>query len=96
MHPVSAADVRQFIDDRPVGRHQLLVAGMCGAIVFIDGFDAQAMGYVAPALTAALGVPRAVLGTVISSGLFGMMFGALIFGPLADRFGRKPVRLRRR
>jgi AAHS family 4-hydroxybenzoate transporter-like MFS transporter len=87
----SAFDVRQFIDDRPISRYQLAVAAMCGLIVFVDGFDAQAMGYVAPALSAALDIPRAVLGPVISSGLVGMMLGALASGPLADRFGRRPV-----
>jgi len=64
---------------------------MCGLIVFVDGFDAQAVGFVAPALTAELGVSRAVLGTVLSSGLTGMMIGALLFGPVADHIGRKPV-----
>jgi MFS transporter, AAHS family, 4-hydroxybenzoate transporter len=68
-----------------------VVAVMCGLIVFVDGFDAQAMGYVAPALTAALAIPRAVLGPVISSGLVGMMIGALVSGSLADRVGRRPV-----
>ena len=87
----SVLDIRQFIDDRPVGRYQLLVAAMCGLIVFVDGFDAQAMGFVAPALTADLKVSRSVLGSVISSGLVGMMIGALVSGPLADRIGRKPV-----
>ena len=87
----SALDIRQFIDERPVGRYQLLVAVMCGLIVFVDGFDAQAMGFVAPALTAAMKIPRGVLGSVISSGLVGMMIGALVSGPLADRIGRKPV-----
>jgi MFS transporter, AAHS family, 4-hydroxybenzoate transporter len=67
------------------------VATLCGLIVFVDGFDAQAMGYVAPALTADLQVPRSVLGSVISSGLVGMMVGALVSGPVADRVGRKPV-----
>ena len=87
----TAFDVRAFIDDHPVSRYQLAVAAMCGLVVFVDGFDAQAMGYVAPALSAALDIPRAVLGPVISSGLVGMMIGALASGPLADRFGRRPV-----
>ena len=91
MSSTAALDIRRFIDERPVSRYQILVAVMCGLIVFVDGFDAQAMGYVAPALTVALKIPRGVLGSVISSGLVGMMIGALVSGPLADRIGRKPV-----
>ena len=86
-----AVDVRTFIDTQPVSGYQWMVTALCGLIVFVDGFDAQAMGFVAPALTADLQISRAVLAGVISSGLVGMMFGALLFGPLADRIGRKPV-----
>jgi MFS transporter, AAHS family, 4-hydroxybenzoate transporter len=91
MQPATAFDARQFIDEQPVGRYQLLVAAMCSLLVFVDGFDAQAMGYVAPALSAAMQIPRSVLGPVISSGLVGMMIGAMVSGPLADQFGRRPV-----
>src|SRR5215510_10340132 len=84
-------DVRQFIDEQPFSRFQLLVAVLCGGIAFMDGFDAQSMGYVAPALVADLQVSRVALGPLISIGLVGMMIGALTFGPLADRFGRKTI-----
>jgi MFS family permease len=76
-----AVDVRTFIDAQPVSGYQWMVTALCGLIVFVDGFDAQAMGFVAPALTADLQVSRAVLGSVISSGLVGMMVGALAARP---------------
>jgi AAHS family 4-hydroxybenzoate transporter-like MFS transporter len=91
MHASTALDVGRVIDERPYGRYQLLVAVMCGAIVFIDGFDAQSMGFVAPALAADLGIERGAMGPLFSSGLLGMAIGALGLGWLADRVGRKPV-----
>jgi AAHS family 4-hydroxybenzoate transporter-like MFS transporter len=91
MKQTAIPDIRQFIDAQPLSRYQLLIAAMCAAVVFMDGFDAQAMGFVAPALTAQLHITRAALGPVISIGLVGMMAGALVGGPLADRFGRKPI-----
>jgi AAHS family 4-hydroxybenzoate transporter-like MFS transporter len=87
----AALDVRQLLDDRPLSRFQLRIVVICSAIVFLDGFDAQIMGYVAPALRTEFHVERAALGPALSSGLVGMMIGALVFGPVADWLGRKPV-----
>ncbi len=84
-------DARQFLDEHALSGFQVLVAAICSAIAFMDGYDVQSLGYVAPALSTALHIPRAALGPVLSSGLVGMMFGALIFGTVADRLGRKPV-----
>lgn len=91
MRQAAALDVRQFIDDQPFSRYQLLVAALCGLVVFIDGFDAQVMGPVGPVLMQKLHITKTTFGSVASSGNIGMMIGALLFGPIADRFGRKPI-----
>lgn len=91
MQHARVIEIGRLIDEGPFSRYQLLVALLCGAIVFMDGFDAQSMGFVAPALAADLGIARTAMGPLLSSGLAGMMFGALGLGLLADRWGRKPV-----
>ena len=87
----SPIDVVEFIDQHPVGGFQIKLLLICAAVLFLDGFDTQAIGYVAPALAKEWGLSKAALGPVFSAGLFGLMIGALLFGPLADRIGRKKI-----
>jgi AAHS family 4-hydroxybenzoate transporter-like MFS transporter len=87
----SIVDVAEFIDQQPVGGFQLKLLLTCAAVLFLDGFDTQAIGYVAPALAKEWGLTKGALGPVFSAGLFGLMIGALLFGPLADRVGRKKI-----
>src|ERR1700674_4798049 len=87
----SPVDVAEFIDHQPVGGFQIKLLLSCAAVLFLDGFDTQAIGYVAPALAKEWGLTKGALGPVFSAGLFGLMIGALLFGPLADRIGRKKI-----
>jgi AAHS family 4-hydroxybenzoate transporter-like MFS transporter len=84
-------DVVEFIDAQPVSGFQLKLLLTCAAVLFLDGFDTQAIGYVAPSLAKEWGLTKGALGPVFSAGLFGLMIGALLFGPLADRIGRKKI-----
>ena len=59
--------------------------------MLLDGFDTAAIGYIAPSLITEWGVERPALAPVLSAALFGLAFGALSAGPLADRFGRRAV-----
>jgi MFS transporter, AAHS family, 4-hydroxybenzoate transporter len=86
-----SVDVSQLIDERGVGRFQILVAVLCGLAVFMDGFDTQMVGFVLPAIAKSLQVAPAALKSVLLSGLVGLLCGALIFGIVADRIGRRTV-----
>ncbi|MBO2893723.1 MULTISPECIES: MFS transporter [Pseudomonas] len=87
----NSLDVQSFINQQPLSRYQWRVVLLCFLIVFLDGLDTAAMGFIAPALSQEWGIDRASLGPVMSAALIGMVFGALGSGPLADRFGRKGV-----
>src|SRR5215468_12538909 len=86
-----AIDVIDFIDRQPVSGFQIRLMLICATVLFLDGFDTQAIGYVAPALAKEWGLTKGALGPVFSAGLFGLMIGALVLGPLADRVGRKKI-----
>ncbi|MGH7654723.1 MAG: MFS transporter [Gemmatimonadaceae bacterium] len=78
-----------YHDRSASGRVRLLV--IVGLAVLMDGFDVQAMGFVAPAIIKAWGVSKASLGPVFGAGLFGMLVGSLGLSVVADRVGRRPV-----
>jgi AAHS family 4-hydroxybenzoate transporter-like MFS transporter len=84
-------NVSDWIDQRKVNRFQAIVIILCGLVVLLDGFDTLAISFVAPVISKEWNVPMANFGPVFSAGLFGLMLGALILGPVADRVGRKKV-----
>ncbi len=84
-------DVAATIDARRIGGFQLRVFLLCAAVLFVDGFDVQGITYVAPAISQDWKLARGALGPTFSAGLFGVMLGAILLAPLADRIGRRRV-----
>lgn len=63
----------------------------CAFIIVFDGYDLVVYGSSLSAILAEWEITPQEAGSLQSLALFGMMLGALIFGPLADKMGRKKV-----
>ncbi len=88
----SAANVKAADQEADSGL-AVRVAVLCSAVAFLDGFDSTSISIAAPLLVQQLHILPAQLGLVFSSALFGATLGAITFGRLADRFGRKRMLL---
>lgn len=81
--------ISAWIDRHKVGAVQVLVLLLCGCAMLLDGFDAQVIGYLAPAIIKDWAIPPATLASVFSAGTFGILIGCLFVAPLADWLGRR-------
>jgi len=84
-------DLESIIDTRPVTRFQAMLMLICALIAMVDGFDTQAIAFVASEIAMQWHVPPSAFGPVFGAGLLGSLVGALTLGPVGDRYGRKPV-----
>jgi len=66
-----------------------LTLALCFLAVLCEGIDIQSIGLAAPRMAPALGLAREQLGPLFSASIVGLLIGAVIFGRVADRFGRK-------
>ncbi|ANG61106.1 MFS transporter [Marinobacterium aestuarii] len=86
---MKTVDVHKIIDEARFNKFHWLVLFWTGLIIIFDGYDLIIYGVVLPKLMAEWDLSPVDAGTLGSTALFGMMFGALFFGPLSDRIGRK-------
>src|SRR5712671_502263 len=82
-------DINELIENQKLGAFQIALAALLLLCMFVDGFEAQAPGFAAPAIIRDWHIPRAAMGLVFGAGNFGLMLGAVILGILGDRCGRK-------
>ncbi len=83
------ASFQSFIDAHRLSGFQATLFAMCFLVAAIDGFDVALIGFLAPAISKSLKLSAVELAPIFGAGQFGAVAGALLIGPLADRFGRK-------
>ena len=84
-------NVNHIIDHAKFRPFHFNVLVWCLLIILFDGYDLAINGVVLPLLMVEWGLTAMQAGMLASTALAGMMFGAMIFGSLADKIGRKKV-----
>jgi MFS transporter, AAHS family, 4-hydroxybenzoate transporter len=82
-------DAGEIIDGQSRNGLRATIAVLTFMVMFVDGFDLNLLGYIAPALMKQFDVGKPEFGSVVSAGLVGYMIGAFLLGDLGDRFGRR-------
>ncbi len=72
----------------PFSRWHLRARVIMGSATFFDAFDALSLAFVLPVLVRAWGISSVQIGWLIAAGYLGQFVGALLFGALAERYGR--------
>ena len=80
---------KELIDGQALSKLQYTTFFVCFVMNILDGMDVMVISYCASAIASSWQVGPEELGMVFSSGLAGMMIGAMFLAPFADHIGRK-------
>jgi putative MFS transporter len=89
--PIDAAGNAELvarIERLPVTRRLLLLRVIVGIATFFDAYTVLAIAFALPQLVVEWTLTPAEVGMIISAGYVGQLFGAVLFGSLAEKIGR--------
>ncbi|WP_434511407.1 MFS transporter [Desulfitobacterium sp. AusDCA] len=84
-------NVNSIIDKGKLNKFFLAIFSVCLLVVVFDGYDMNVYGTTLPSIMKELALNPTQTGFLASTALAGMIFGAIFFGMLADKIGRKKV-----
>jgi MFS transporter, AAHS family, 4-hydroxybenzoate transporter len=85
----SVIDVGKIIDESRLNIVSLTVILLCGLIMMMDGYDYTIISVAASSIMKEWNVGTKAFGVALAAAPFGYLFGAIIFGTLSDKIGRK-------
>lgn len=82
-------NVSEILDNGKLNKLSLRVLVICFIFMLVDGYDYGIISNAAPLIMREWGIDAAMFGPVFSVATFGWLLGAIIFGFISDRMGRK-------
>jgi MFS family permease len=86
---MSLQQIREHIQNGPMGAWQWLVVALGVLVNMLDGFDLLAASLVAPILTREWQLDPELVGTLLGSSALGTFIGAFALSAIADLWGRR-------
>ncbi len=87
------AEISARLERLPITRRVFWTRNIIGAATFFDGYTVLAIAYAMPVLVREWALTPAEIGFILSAGYLGQLIGAILFGSLAERYGRLRVLL---
>src|SRR6058998_1300989 len=91
LHGAANAELVARLERLPVTPKLLLIRVIVGIATFFDAYTVLAIAFAMPQLVAEWKLTPAEVGVIIAAGYVGQLFGAVLFGSLAEKFGRLKI-----